>query len=629
MPARVSWRILLLLVVGTAVWCSAQPATNNAAENGPDADPLAGLKTGHPRLLISASDWNALRERQANDPELARVVQRIETDAKSLLHEPPLVYKKEGRRLLDISRQALQRTMLWSFTFHLTGDHVFAERAKDELLNLAAFTDWNPSHFLDVAEMTAAMAIGYDWLYDELDAESRSVIRRAIVEKGLLPGSDTSAGRNGWHRVENNWNQVCFGGLTLGALAVGDEEPVAARNLLKLARIGIAAGLRPYAPDGVYPEGPGYWGYGTMYQVLMLAALESALGTEWNLDASPGFLQSATAQLELTGPFGKPFNFFDCGDSTELQPAIFWFAKRLHQPDLLRFQQVPLAIALRRSVDKEVAYHENRLFTMIALWWSGQPGRENARELPLAWHGEGRNPVGVFRTSWSDTNALFLAFKGGSASLSHGHMDAGSFVLDADGVRWAVDLGRQDYLSLESKGINLWSYRQDSDRWRVYRLNNFSHNTLTIGGQLHRVSGAARIAEFHDGENLSATLDLSPVFAGQAKGVTRRFELGADRRVRIEDELGGVTPGTDVRWAMVTHANVKLDGAHATLRQSGKVLHATLLSPAGAGFTVISADPPDDGFNAPNPNTRILVVNVKAPESGDIKLGVALQPDTK
>ena len=30
------------------------------------------------------------------------------------------------------------------------------------MLAIAQFADWNPSHFLDVAEMTMGMAIGYD-----------------------------------------------------------------------------------------------------------------------------------------------------------------------------------------------------------------------------------------------------------------------------------------------------------------------------------------------------------------------------------------------------------------------------------------------------------------------------------
>ena len=610
-----------------AMVCAARADSTNAVTATPD--PLATLKAGHPRLLLSEADWQTMRERVKHDPEFAKVVVRIETDAKWLLAQPPLTYKKEGKRLLDVSRQAVERILLWSITYHLTGDRVYADRAKTELLTLSAFPDWNPSHFLDVAEMTTAMALGYDWFYDELDDSSREIIVHAIVDHGLNPGLKAGSGNGSWHRLENNWNQVCFGGLTLGALAVGDKEPEPARALLNAAHAGIASGLKPYTPDGVYPEGPSYWGYGTVYQTLMISALRSALGTSWDLEHSPGFLASAAVQLQLTGPSEKYFNYFDCDEDPDLQAATFWFARELHDPGLLRYQWRSLALALQRSVESEPMYHENRLFGLIALWWS-EPSATNAvSHLPLVWHGDGRNPVGVFRTSWTDTNAVYLAFKGGAAGLSHGHMDAGSFVLEADGVRWAIDLGRQDYLSLESKGMDIWSYAQNSKRWSVFRLNNFSHNTLTIGNQLHQVNGNAQIVNFHylDAPHASATIDLSPVFAGQATNVTRQFQLDPDRTVSVHDVLAGVAPGTEVRWAMVTRADVTLDGNRATLKQDGKELNATLLSPTNGVFSVIPASPPQENdFDAPNPNTRILVVKVAAPETGEIKLEVSLKP---
>jgi hypothetical protein len=78
---------------------------------------------------------------------------------------------------------------------------------------------------------------------------------------------------------------------------------------------------------------------------------------------------------------------------------------------------------------------------------------------------------------------------------------------------------------------------------------------------------------------------------------------------------------------MVTHADVALKGERAELRQSGKFLLAQLLAPAGAVFEVAPANPPDDGVNAPNPNTRILSVNVLAPTDGKLRVEVKLQPE--
>ena len=85
-----------------------------------------------------------------------------------------------------------------------------------------------------------------------------------------------------------------------------------------------------------------------------------------------------------------------------------------------------------------------------------------------------------------------------------------------------------------------------------------------------------------------------------------------------------MTPGKDVRWAMVTRAQVELNGSEATLRQNGKTLQAKILSPDGASFEVIPADPPVDNFNAANPNTRILVIHIAAPDDGKLNIAVEL-----
>jgi len=579
---------------------------------------IPGLRPAHPRLLATADDWTHLRQRLAVEPDLAAYHDALLSAARAELDQPAARYEKTGRRLLSVSRAVLQRILLLAYAWRTTGEEPFARRAEAEMLAVAAFPDWNPSHFLDVGEATAALAIGYDWIFETLSPAARATIRKAILEKGLQPGREVTKDGKGWAIAMTNWNQVCFGGLTLGALAVGDEEPAVASALLADARAGIHHGLAPYAPDGAYPEGPSYWAYGTSYQVLMIAALESALGTDWNLAASPGFLASAGAYLQTTGPSGRHYNFSDGGERASFEPAVFWFARKLADPGLLLFERRHLVSPQQRAA----AVRGNRFAPLAALWWPPAGTAAATTALPLRWTGRGANPLAVFRESWTDPDSLYLALKGGAAELNHAHMDAGSFVLEAGGVRWAVDLGAQDYESLESKGVNLWNRKQDSQRWTVYRLNNFSHNTLTLGGQLHRVEGHAALRGLSDG----AVVDLTPVFAGQAAHVRRSFRLQPAARVLIEDEMSGLAPGLAVRWQMATRADITLNGRIATLRQDGRTLTVEALAPATATFQVQPANPPADAYNALNPGVQLLFLTVPAPADGTLNLQVALTP---
>lgn len=575
----------------------------------------------HPRLLATEADWQRLQQRLASDADLATFHNALLAEARRLVPLPPVERKLTGRRLLGVSRELLQRVLLFSYAARMLDSEPFTRRAEAEMLAAARFADWNPSHFLDVGEASAALALGYDWLHDRLTPAAREEIAKALIEKGLRPGLDPKDRRNSWQRAEHNWNQVCFGGLTLAALALSEVAPVESEQLLKLARTGIAHGLKPYAPDGVYPEGPSYWAYGTTYQVLMIAALESALGTDWDLKRSRGFLASAGAYVQTAGPSGLAFNFSDGGERMGFEPAVFWFARATDDPGLLLFELRQLSTPAAR----DRAIRGSRFAPLAALWWPER--RVEAPRLPRAWEGDGRNPIAVFRESWTSRTSTYLALKGGAANINHGHMDAGTFVYEADGVRWAIDLGMQDYESLESKKIDLWNRAQDSQRWTVYRLGNFAHNTLTLDGALHDAAGRATLRRVETaGPARHAIVDLSPVFKNRATKVTRGFGVRADRTLLIQDELTGLRVGGTVRWQFTTRARVEINGATATLRQDGRTLTLRLLAPTDASFSVAPAEPPPDSYNARNPGVSQITFTVPAPAGGTLTLAVLCQP---
>ena len=87
------------------------------------------------------------------------------------------------------------------------------------------------------------------------------------------------------------------------------------------------------------------------------------------------------------------------------------------------------------------------------VWLSAFEG-EDTGQLPLAWKGEGSNPVVIFRGGEGDPNQFYFGGKGGRATVNHGNMDAGSFVFELDGVRWSIDPGNQGYNELEKTGFN-------------------------------------------------------------------------------------------------------------------------------------------------------------------------------
>lgn len=553
-------------------------------------------------------------------------LKRSELDARALLAAPPIPYKKDGKRLLHVSRVVLRRVLLLGLHARLGGDIRLAKRAQEEMLNAAAFSDWNPSHFLDVAEMTAALAFGYDWLYDLLDPAARTAIVAALMEKGLRAGLTHDGGAS----AENNWNAVCLGGLALGALAIAEDEPTLAAQMLDKVKKNNPRGLKVYAPAGVYPEGPMYWGYGTTFEVVLIAALQSALGTDWGLSQSPGFLQSGDATRQLLGPTGLFFDFSDGVERPGTEPAMWWYAHTLKRPDLLRYDMARLKDYAASTQPASPTTEDNRLLPLAALWWPETSGAEAMAGRPLHWYGPGPNPLAVFRSAWDDPQGMFLALKGGSASLSHAHMDAGSFILDAHGVRWGHDLGMQDYLSLESKGVDLWNMRQDSQRWDVFRLGPFSHSTLTVNGQRHHAAGHAAITHFSDAQDAGALVDMTPVFARQARRVARGFALRPGSHVLIRDEMEGLAPGDVVRWALMTKAEVTLgaDTTQATLREAGQTLGASLHSSEAAKWEVVSAEAPVHSYDAPNPGARLLIVSVTAPASGKMSITVTLQPGT-
>ncbi|MFC4871080.1 heparinase II/III domain-containing protein [Negadavirga shengliensis] len=576
--------------------------------------------TEHPRLLLMKGEENEIKGLISKDKQWYKLHEAIINEADRLDDEGLLERKQIGRRLLSVSREALRRIFHLSYAYRLTGEQKYVERAEKEMLTIAGFSDWNPTHFLDVAEMTMALAIGYDWMYDALSLDTRKTISNAIVKHGLEPSYNEDY--NWFLKATHNWNQVCNAGMVFGAFAIYEDQPKLAQKTIERAIKTIPLAMEDYKPDGAYPEGYGYWGYGTTFNVLFLDAVENIYGTDFGLSEIQGFMETAGFYKNMTGVTGLSYNWGDAGGGYgSLTPAMFWFAQKSQSPSLLWVEKHHLDAADLSRLTR------NRVLPAAMVW--GRNTSLNGIPAPTrkVWVGQGPNPVALIRTSWTDPDAIYLGFKAGSASVNHGHMDIGSFIMEADGVRWAMDFGSQNYESLESKGIQLFGRTQDAQRWTVFRLNNFVHNTLTIDGAHQRVEGYAKIDRFGDSDSFPfAISNITETYEGQAKNITRGVGIVDGRYVLVRDEIKANSSPSTIRWNMLTPAEVTIENDRAVLTKDGKKLYLMAQGGKGVKWKTWSTEPATD-YDEPNPGTIMVGFEYEASGDEDFALQVVLVPE--
>lgn len=591
----------------------------------------------HPRLLAGAQDF--VRLRNATNELVRAGRDRVIFEADQMRRFPLPMYRLEGRRLLTVSQRVLARIAALSMAYRLTDDPRYAKRAIQEAETVCSFKDWNPKHFLDTAEMTLAVAIAYDWLYDAMTPEQRTSIRGGLIRNGLCE-KDGSPKTGGWATAANNWGQVCHAGLAAGAIAVMEDEPELAERILSRSVKALPRPMQAFAPEGGFSEGPGfYWGYAMTFNVLAIDAVERVCGTDFGLCRQSGFRESVDYLDSVTGPTGLKFNYSDAGISPRqdllarrsTEACSWWLARRFNRPDTLVRFEIPAYRAYcaeRAPMNPTPRRSFQRLFPFTLLWM--QPPADDVHETktPLYRLIQGETPLAIQRTGWAPTD-WFFALKGGSPQTPHGHMDVGSFVLDAKGCRWASDLGSEDYHRMESEGRNIWGRAQNSDRWKIFRLGPASHNILRVNDGVPYAGGRATFITSTNAPLDKVALDLTRLYPGAVSAVRTGTLLPAGGYI-LNDHISGFVRGTVVKWQMLTPARVKaIEGNSILLAQKDSEGEETTLRLTTAdryvrweARDVSAAQHPDE---SPNPGMTQISFSVVAPIRGDIDITIRFE----
>jgi Heparinase II/III-like protein len=591
------------------------------------ADPFSRFRNERPRLMATPKHIERLKKAIAGDPVGEGLKDEIIRKADKYVEKeppPPSFAPRESDDFLDVCRQARKRLQTLGLAWALVPEKRYVTRAKQELDAVCEFADWNPVHFLDTAELTHAMAIGYDWFHSQWSDSDRKEITAAIIEKGLKPGYEhlSHGPKRAWPNQATNWNIVCNSALMIGALAVWGEgkSPEFPKQVFLRCLDSVPTGFSGYSPDGSWDEGPGYWAYATEYAAYLLSALDTALGHEFGLASLPGFSRSGFFRMHAQGSAvadeTNATKFFNFSDSQEVRSgswAMRWLYHRFgHTKPFDAYNLVALADAQKSPMD---------LF-----WYSGD--RTTLAGIPRNVVFRGIANVAMLRGYWqkrsggsafrpwvaADAGDVYLGIRAGENRRDgvHAHLDLGSFVLDALQVRWAVDIppfGKEG--SPHKRDYKLPGYF-DVDlerRFRYYRTGTVGHNTLVVNGFNQPLGVQTEIIGFgqtsEDNPDLVVVvLDLTAAYPDCLR-VRRGFALIEQRHVLIVDEF---TPKEDLNalWQMHTGAAAEVLGPVVRLTQQQKQFFVRLLEPAGGRWKIQKArvmQPKE----APNENVQKLV----------------------
>jgi hypothetical protein len=587
----------------------------------PSAPSPTSVRPDRPRIIAPAYKWNALESLINQEPYFSAWNASIFQNATDYYAQPPVKYYMDGDSgILDNAREIKMRIKAFSYAYRMSNNTKWVDRAWDEIQNAGSDSfgptvdKWNTVHFLDAAEMTAGYAIGYDWLYDVLSDDKKQQMRETMINYGLGPGQAVFNGSNpvyGWWSSTNttgNWNCVCNGGLTLGALAIlGDDTTGTAEYLLgQTINNALSACVYAVTPDGSWAETANYWYFGTTGHAEMASALLTATGSDYALlDKNPETKETGYYHMYAHGPT----SLFDYGDhgpnkySTDANPMMFYGGQ----------YQNPVYTLYQR--DQRDAAEPWSMFwydpSVSGAWWSNLPLDRFFTDSSDQW--------ASMRSSWTDPNALFLAMKAGKnqGHQTHNDLDAGDFVLDALDTRWVGELGSGDYLSTGY----FTSDAQDAVRWLYYRKRTEGQNAIVVNHQNQLVTASPTIRT--DSSNTSQTpgttvfhasndskaffiADLTSAYGTVTSDSRGAMLLNGRLQALVQDDI--VCTGA-IQWRMHTNATVNVQGTSAVLEIGEKQMHVELINPP-SGATFGTAQPvryaddpalPSNSTDQPNP----------------------------
>lgn len=597
--ADITYRFLIDDIALTA-------ARNEAGAAAAKAIALQAVKAGvHPRLYFGASDRAKLVERTRH-PQLVKLWEHLQTIAKNTRATGELAHGGQVFEMLDkeyllpsllgyfgAMNQARARIAHNALVAYLNDDAEARQAAISTMLDVARWSRWEPPWFTahgqhtyyPAGQLAAEVAFGYDLLYDHLSEAERALIRRALVEKAIIPTFKEYVADNRIMANTSNWLAHTVGGALIAAAAIaGDVQKGEAggrfetylNGLLRKFENHLAAS---YLPDGSYGEGISYQEFDLETTAPALVVLDRVFGIDyWQRSR---VLESIAYPLyTLAQPVSASL---DMGDS--------------HPPS-----GRTLAPLLTQSKDSVLRwfYDQFRHAEIRDLLFFNDSITPQPPALPTSRIFRDKGNA-VFRTGWSKDDLVFL-FRAGP-NFNHNHADQGSFLLTAFGEPLITEAG--------------WSHYYNDPHYATFFTQAIGHNTVLVDGnpesqsiadtpQFPALNAYPRITDAITSEFYDAVgSDLTPVYQDRLNRYTRRIVFVKPHYFVVCDELAAQGAPAKFDWLLhlPDRARLTTTPGLALYTADKAALAVRTLAPAAAAMDVRDGRLPYATFATSTPKT--------------------------
>jgi len=157
----------------------------------------------------------------------------------------------------------------------------------------------------------------------------------------------------------------------------------------------------------------------------------------------------------------------------------------------------------------------------------------------------------------------------------------------------------------------------------VFRLSSDAHNTLTLGGANHIISGKAEFTQVYDTKTARGVeVDLTSTLGPKVSKASRRIVLDRSQNLSVTDYVENGDGEVVLRWTMCTPAEAEIVGGGVfVLSKDGKKLKVTV--GADAELFIKNNNPPHE-YDLPNDGTCRIGYEMKLAPGAKVQIPVTL-----